>query len=120
LRDGAVLAVQGDRPIDNNIVTIPFLGRDAPFPVGPFMLSAVTGAPLIATFSIQVAPASYRFFAQPPMQLGFARGQDRQTQLRDWAEAYVRQLEQLAREHPYQWFNFYDFWDSQPPGSLKS
>ena len=120
LRDGAVLAVQGDRPIDNNIVTIPFLGRDAPFPIGPFMLAAVTGAPLIATFSIQVAPASYRFFAQPPVRLAFARGQDRQAQLRDWAEAYVRQLEQLAREHPYQWFNFYDFWDSQPPGSLKS
>jgi len=118
LRDGAVLAVQGDRPIDNNIVKIPFLGRDAPFPVGPFMLAAVTGAPLIATFSIQVAPASYRLFAQPPVRLAFARGQDRQTQLRHWAESYVRQLEQLAREHPYQWFNFYDFWDSQPGGRV--
>jgi predicted LPLAT superfamily acyltransferase len=120
LRDGAVLAVQGDRPIDNNVVKIPFLGRAAPFPVGPFMLAAVTGAPLVATFSIQVAPASYRFFAQPPLRLAFARGQDRQIQLREWAESYVRQLEQLVREHPYQWFNFYDFWDSQPSDAPKS
>jgi len=119
LRDGGVLAVQGDRPIDKNIVKIPFLGRDAPFPVGPFMLAAVTGAPVIATFSIQVAPASYRFLAQPPMRVAFTNGQDREVQLRTWAQSYVGKLEQLAREHPYQWFNFYDFWDSQPGGPLK-
>jgi predicted LPLAT superfamily acyltransferase len=114
LRGGSVLAVQGDRPIDKNIVKIPFLGREAPFPVGPFMLAAVTGAPLIATFSIQMAPASYRFLAQPPMRVAFTNGQDREAQLRTWAQSYVHQLEQLARAHPYQWFNFYDFWDSEP------
>jgi predicted LPLAT superfamily acyltransferase len=120
LRDGSVLAVQGDRPIDNNIVKIPFLGQDAPFPVGPFMLAAVTGAPVLATFSIQIAPASYRFFAQPPMRVAFTSGPDRETQLRTWVGSYVHQLEQLARQHPYQWFNFYSFWDSEPTGNLKS
>ncbi len=119
LRDGGVLAVQGDRPIDKNIIKIPFLGRDAPFPVGPFMLAAVTGAPVIATFSIQLAPASYRFLAQPPMRIAFTNGHDREAQLRTWAQSYVGQLERLVREHPYQWFNFYDFWDSQPGGPLK-
>lgn len=119
LREGTLLAIQGDRATDKNVVRVPFLGREAPFPVGPFMLAAVSGAPLIVTFSLQVAPATYRFFARPPLKLSFARGRDRDSQLREWVEAYVRELEAVARAYPYQWFNFYDFWDASPPELAK-
>ncbi|WP_233261368.1 glycosyltransferase [Vitiosangium sp. GDMCC 1.1324] len=120
LREGTLLAIQGDRSVDRHVARVPFLGREASFPVGPFMLAAVSGAPLIATFSIQLGPATYRFFAQPPLRLRFERGRDRDTQLREWVEQYVRQLESLAREFPYQWFNFYDFWDAGPTLPVKS
>jgi predicted LPLAT superfamily acyltransferase len=119
LREGTVLALQGDRPIDRHVVLVPFLGREAPFPVGPFLLAAVSGAPLIATFSLQVAPATYRFFAEPPVVLSFRRDQTRDAQLRAWVEQYVLQLETLVRQHPYQWFNFYDFWDAAPPAPVR-
>ncbi len=119
LREGTLLAIQGDRATDKNVVRVPFLGREAPFPVGPFMLAAVSGAPLIITFSLQVGPATYRFFARPPLKLAFARGRDRDSQLREWVEAYVRELESVARAYPYQWFNFYDFWDAPPPELAK-
>ncbi|MCI0669453.1 MAG: lysophospholipid acyltransferase family protein, partial [Myxococcaceae bacterium] len=117
LREGTLLAVQGDRALNPRVVRVPFLGREAPFPVGPFVLAAVSGAPLIATFSTQVGPASYRFVAAPPMRVSFAPGQSRDAQLRGWVEQYVRQLEALVREHPYQWFNFYDFWEAEPPSA---
>jgi predicted LPLAT superfamily acyltransferase/glycosyltransferase involved in cell wall biosynthesis len=115
LREGAVLALQGDRPIDHHVVRVPFLGQEASFPVGPFVLAAVSGAPLIATFSLQVAPVTYRFFAQPPVQLSFRRDESRDGQLRTWVQQYVLQLEALVRQHPYQWFNFYDFWGAAAP-----
>ena len=115
LRGGMVLAVHGDRPMDGQVVSVPFLGREARFPVGPFLLAAVSGAPLIATFSLQVGPAAYRFFARDPLRLTFTAGQSREAQLRVWVEHYVAQLESLARQYPYQWFNFYDFWDAAPP-----
>ena len=119
LRDGTVLALQGDRPMDSHVVRVPFLGREASFPVGPFMLAAVSRAPLIATFSLQVAPATYRFFAEPPLQLSFRSGSGREEQLRVWVEQYVLKLEALTRQHPYQWFNFYDYWDAVPPSPLR-
>jgi predicted LPLAT superfamily acyltransferase/glycosyltransferase involved in cell wall biosynthesis len=115
LREGAVLALHGDRAVDRNVVRVPFLGRDAPFPIGPFMLAAVSGAPLIATFSLQVAPATYRLFARPPVMLRFEPGHSRESQLQSWVEQYVLELEAVARQYPYQWFNFYDFWDAPPP-----
>jgi predicted LPLAT superfamily acyltransferase len=115
LRGGTLLAVHGDRAIGEQTVSIPFLGREARFPIGPFLLAAVSGAPLIATFSLQVGPAEYRFFAQEPQRLSFGAGQDRATQLAAWARQYVSLLESLVKEYPYQWFNFYDFWDASPP-----
>ena len=116
LRGGMVLAVHGDRPIGGQVISVPFLGREARFPMGPFLLAAISGAPLIATFSLQVGPAAYRFFASDPQRLSFTAGQNRDAQLRIWVENYVAQLESLARQYPYQWFNFYDFWDAAPPG----
>jgi predicted LPLAT superfamily acyltransferase len=115
LRGGALLAMHGDRPIGGQVISVPFLGREARFPVGPFLLAAVSGAPLIATFSLQVGPADYRFFANEPQRLSFTAGQSRDDQLRVWVEQYVGVLESLARQYPYQWFNFYDFWDAPPP-----
>jgi predicted LPLAT superfamily acyltransferase len=115
LREGMLVALQGDRPLDDRVVKLPFLGREAPFPVGPFLLAAISGAPLIATFSVQTAPAHYRFFAETPMRCSFAAGQSRDATLRTWVLEYVRVLESVARDNPYQWFNFYDFWDAPPP-----
>ena len=35
----------------------------------------------------------------------------RDTLQRDALQAYVQRLESLCREAPYNWFNFYDFWN---------
>ncbi|MGQ0507055.1 MAG: glycosyltransferase family 2 protein [Myxococcaceae bacterium] len=110
LREGWLVAMQGDRAIDNQVVRVPFLGREAAFPVGPFAIAALSGAPLISTFGIQTAPRTYEFVADAPVSLRFERGVDRTAQLRAWVEAYVKRLEAIVRAHPYQWFNFYDFW----------
>jgi predicted LPLAT superfamily acyltransferase len=29
--------------------------------------------------------------------------------------AYLGRLEALCRAHPYNWFNFHDFWQEDPP-----
>jgi predicted LPLAT superfamily acyltransferase len=115
LRGGTLLAMHGDRPIGDQVVSVPFLGREARFPVGPFLLSALSGAPLIATFSVQVGPAQYRFFAEEPQRVSFVAGRDREAQLLAWVRNYVTLLEEVVKQSPYQWFNFYNFWDAPPP-----
>jgi predicted LPLAT superfamily acyltransferase len=110
LRDGYVVAIQGDRTVDARIAMVPFLGEKAPFPVGPFILGVMGQCPVIFTFSVQVGPRSYWFVADPPKTYKFERGKPRDAQLEEWAAAYARRLEELVKKHPYQWFNFYDFW----------
>ena len=84
--------------------------RSGHFPVGPFVLAALTGAPMIATFNVQTALRTYDLIAFDPVSYRFDRSRDKGEQLKEWVEGYVRKHEQMVRKHPYQWFNFYDFW----------
>jgi hypothetical protein len=65
-----------------------------------------------------VAPTTYRFFARPPRQLRFMRGQDRDSRLRTWVAEYVRELETLARHRSHHGgFGFENHWDGHTAGA---
>ncbi|MBK7864046.1 MAG: glycosyltransferase family 2 protein [Archangiaceae bacterium] len=110
LRDGYVVAIQGDRTVDQRVVRVKFLGQEASFPIGPFILGAMSGCPVITTFGVQVGPRAYAFVADPPRVYRFERGKPRDAQLEEWVTTYAQRLEEMVKQHPYQWFNFYDFW----------
>ena len=47
-----------------------------------------------------------------PVDFGCKRS-ERDGRIREAAERYARNLEELCRIHPYQWYNFFDFWGGQ-------
>jgi predicted LPLAT superfamily acyltransferase len=110
LRAGHMVALQGDRTVDERTVEVDFLGSPARFPVGPFVLAAISGAPMIATFNMQIGPRTYELIAFDAQTYAFDRSRPKPEQLVTWVQDYVRKLETVVRKHPFQWFNFYDFW----------
>lgn len=110
LRSGHMVALQGDRQMDGRVAQAMFLGQVADFPVGPFMLAAISGAPLIATFNYQQGPGRYAFKAFPAQTYQFDRKRSRDEQIAEWVQDYATKLETLVKQYPFQWFNFYDFW----------
>ncbi|HEX9009615.1 MAG TPA: lysophospholipid acyltransferase family protein, partial [Holophagaceae bacterium] len=50
LREGRLVGMQGDRDFSLNGVSVPFFGREVPFPRGPWELAAMTGAPVVTSF----------------------------------------------------------------------
>ncbi len=115
LRAGHMVALQGDRTVDERTVEVDFLGHRAHFPVGPFVIAALSAAPMVPAFNIRIAAYKYEFFAFPPRTYVFDRTKDKNAQLVEWVQDYVRKLEQIIAKHPLQWFNFYDFW-AKPRG----
>jgi lauroyl/myristoyl acyltransferase len=104
LRRGETVGMQGDRALGNDgDVPVPFLGRPAPFPVGPFRLAAATGAPVVPAFCTMGARGDYDVEVHAPLVI--PRGSE-QDALRVW----VSDLERLVRRRPTQWFNFFDIW----------
>jgi len=104
LRRGEVVALQGDRAIGSRAdVSIPFFGRPARFPLGPFILARAAGVPVLPAFC--VLDRGYRYTLRVGAPITIERGSEEQA-----AHAWVGLLEDVVRAHPTQWFNFFDVW----------
>jgi KDO2-lipid IV(A) lauroyltransferase len=104
-----ILAVQGDRPSGSRSLFAPVLGAPLPFPVGPFVLAYLTGAPLFPAFFLQ--EGWWRFRSEIHERIAFPRTGNRDADLAAGAAAYGAVLEDMLRRYPDQWFTFYDAWD---------
>jgi predicted LPLAT superfamily acyltransferase len=116
---GEIVAMHADRALEASLtIQVPFLGAAARFPVGPFAVAAVGGAPLIHAFAMRVSDYHYRFYAYPAEHPSFSRKhQERQEQMRSWVGLFAARLEEILRQYPLQWYNFYNFWKGSGPGS---
>ena len=108
LRRGEVVAVQPDRALGTcGDVPILFFGKPAPFPLGPFLLAAAVGVPMAPAFCLLGADHRYTVTVADPFDV--PRGAEVEA-----ARAWVALLEGVVREHPTQWFNFFDIWRTGP------
>lgn len=108
---GEMVVMQGDRASGSGDVSVPFMGGHARFPVGPYLVAALRGAPLVHTFAVRQRRYHYTFVAHPPEFLQFVSRNTRKEQLHTWVAAFAKRLEEYARRYPLQWYNFYDFWE---------
>ncbi|MDQ2871163.1 MAG: lysophospholipid acyltransferase family protein [Acidobacteriota bacterium] len=109
LEQNAIVAMQGDRDFNNTGIAVPFFGRDAFFPRGPFRVAMATGAAVLPAFILRTADGRYRAIIEEPLEI--VRGPDRDAALRENVSRYVAILERYIRANPEQWYCFYPFWD---------
>lgn len=87
-------------------LTTQFFGQEAHFPSGPFLISSRLKVPVLFVYVMKERNNHYHLFAR---QASF-KHRDAQALL----EEYVAHLEIILKKYPYQWFNYYDFWDQKP------
>ena len=108
LARGEIVAMLADRPIGRS-ATLPvdFLGSTAHFPTGPLRVALTLDVPVVLFFGIYRGPRCYDLsFESLPTGVG-----DPQARLAPLVRAYVARLEERTRASPYNWFNFYDYWE---------
>ncbi len=108
LRENRLLALQGDRDFNDRGVWVDFLGAPAPFPLGPFMLASISGAPLLPSFITYTT--GQRFAVEIGEPIHVVNTGNRQADVRRALEQWVRVLELAVKRWPTQWYTFYDFW----------
>ena len=109
LRAGAVVAMHGDRLVDDRKAIVQFLGAPMELPVGPYLLAALAGVPVIIAGCFKEGD-TYRIVGEAPRMYKFDRSRSRDEQLQEWAQAYAGRLETWARRWPGQWYNFHEVW----------
>jgi predicted LPLAT superfamily acyltransferase len=109
---GFLIGTLGDRVTnDGKTVRCNFLQGPAVFPAGPITIAAVMHCPVILFFGIYRGSNRYDiYFEQLAEEIVMDRAR-RAQEIQSWTQRYVDRLEHYARLAPYNWFNFYPFWD---------
>lgn len=112
LEEGALVGVLADRAAGpDKYIALPFLGSTAHFPTGPFRMAAMLNRPVYFMTGLYCGGNRYQVHFEPlaaPSETGRA---GRDAVVRAMLEKYVAALERHCRSHPYNWFNFFDFWE---------
>ncbi len=83
-----------------------FLGEEANFPAGPFILASKLRAPVCFVFAFKESNFHYHFCAHQ-WKTYEGRGT---TGMERMLDDYVEVLEKRLKQYPEQWFNYFDFW----------
>jgi predicted LPLAT superfamily acyltransferase len=109
LQKNELICLHADRYLEGNkTIQKKFLGEDAHFPVGPFLLSATFRVPVSVVFAFKESTSHYHFYGSPLIIRSDHESKS------DFMErlliSFIDQLEQKVKLYPEQWFNYFNFW----------
>ena len=107
------VAIQGDRDVSGTGHRMPFFGRTASFPIGPFRIAQASGAPVFPVFVLQDEDGRYRTLVEEPIRVPPARGEAQHAAVLAGLGAFVARMEAMIRAYPTQWYRFAPFWESE-------
>jgi predicted LPLAT superfamily acyltransferase len=111
----AIVALLADRGQPNNATqTAIFLGHPAPFPLSPWLLAAVVKTPVMLAFGLYRGGNRYDLHFEPFAECLSIDRARRAEALAEILQRFSDRLAHYARLAPYNWFNFYDFWNNVP------
>jgi predicted LPLAT superfamily acyltransferase len=90
----------------NRLINHDFLGQEAAFPAGPFILASKLRAPVSFVFAFKETNFHYHFYSLPAKTYEGRGTAGVERMLND----YVHVVEEKLKKYPEQWYNYYDFW----------
>jgi predicted LPLAT superfamily acyltransferase len=115
LDQGAFVGILGDRTLaDEPVISVNFLGAPAEFPVGPWRAAALLRRPVLFIAGLYCGGNRYRIIVEQLADFSRTERSARDSTIREAIVRYAGVLETICREHPYNWFNFFDFWHELP------
>jgi predicted LPLAT superfamily acyltransferase len=109
---GCFIGTLGDRVFGADKTSrCQFLGAPATFPAGPVLLAAIMHCPVILFFGLYRGGNRYEiYFEHFADDISLDR-EHRAEKIQSWTQRYAARLEYYACLAPYNWFNFYPFWE---------
>lgn len=113
LEDGSFVGVLADRAVGpDQYISAPFLGATARFPTGPFRMAAMLRHPVYFMTGLYCGDNRYEVHFELLADFSEVSTKGRDADVRETLLKYVAELERHCKLAPFNWFNFYDFWES--------
>lgn len=117
LARGEHVAILGDRiePGDRQRSSrVKLLGGEVELPQAPFLLASLLGCPVLFVVALRRGPQRYQVFTEQLAERVELPRAGREAALCELLTSYAARLEHHCLQAPYEWFNFYDYWEEHP------
>ena len=115
LDQGYLVGMLADRALGDDVtVDCDFLGAPAPFPLGPFRMAAMLRRPVFFMTGLYLGGNRYQIHFEPLADFSTTPRAGRDAAIAAAQQAYAARLSHFCRIAPYNWFNFFDFWQKKP------
>jgi predicted LPLAT superfamily acyltransferase len=106
-----LVCMHADRFMEGNkTLTADFLGEQARFPMGPFLLASKFKVPVSFVFAVKESKLHYHFFAS---EIKDYSAVEKSAVMQEMLNNFAREMEIKVKQYPEQWFNYYDFWEQE-------
>lgn len=115
VEQGEFIVLMTDRTSVNatdRYINAKFLGKQAKFPEGPFVLAGMLQCPVYFMLCFSESNNKFKIYFEEFAATLDVNKNDRKANLERYVEQYAARLEYYCRQYPLQWFNFFDFWKS--------
>ncbi|GGZ67591.1 acyltransferase [Lysobacter xinjiangensis] len=109
--EGALVALLVDRAQPGTpTLDVPFMGGTAAFPTSPWLIAAMLKLPVCLAWGLYRGGNRYELDFRMFSEGLVADRHNRAAVMADCVRRYAVALEDRARQAPYNWFNFFEFW----------
>lgn len=109
---GELVIMAADRtPVNNQqrVSKVNFLGAEAMFPQGPFILASLLKCPVYTLLCLKQQD-KFVIYIEPFCESVILQRKDRELAIQQLIQRYAERLQAYCLKEPLQWFNFFDFW----------
>lgn len=113
IQQGEWLAIAADRvPVrGEKTIAAEFLGQLAHWPQGPWLMAGLLKAPVNILFCLKENKQYHLYLHRFAPNISWQR-HHREQSIAAYVHAYVAILARYCHKTPWQWFNFYQFWNN--------
>ncbi|GBG15784.1 acyl-CoA synthetase [Novimethylophilus kurashikiensis] len=112
---GMLVGMLSDRTLgDEPMTMVELLDGPAAMPVGPFRMAALLRRPVLFMTGLYMGGNRYQVHFQPLADFTDIPRGGRDAAVQDAVRRYTELLNYYCRFAPYNWFNFFDYWQSVP------
>jgi predicted LPLAT superfamily acyltransferase len=111
VNQGHMVALLADRAFHKEKTTpCAFLGGKACLPSGPIVLASILKVPVILFFGIYKGGNRYEIHFEKFTDLVQLDALDKDRSIQEWTQQYADRLSYYCKIAPFNWFNFYNYW----------
>lgn len=120
IEKGSLIIVAGDRTsahTRDKVIIQDFLGKPAPFPYGTFLIPMLLKCPVYYMFGMRSRTSIFnpkqRLYIEKSAVNNNCSRSEKENNIKALCAEFANKLEKYAIMYPYQWYNFYNFWNVQ-------